>query len=414
MEVLEKQTAAQRYAEYKDSGMEWLGEIPEHWELRKAKYLWDEKINLSTNGDETLLSVSQYRGITERSDDSRSESLVGYKKVNEDDLVINIMLAWLGGLGVSPINGVVSPAYGVYQLLDGANPRFFHYLYRTELYLAEFARKSTGVVPSRWRMYTEDFGQVLTLLPPPEEQTAITNFLDRKTAQVDQAIEIKQRQIALLKERRQILIHNAVTRGLNPDVPLKPSGVEWIGEIPEGWEVKALKYIAYLESGNSITSDDFTESGYPVYGGNGFRGYTNAYTNEGEYALVGRQGALCGNVNYAMGKFFATEHAVVVYPCNSESVLWLGESIKLANFNRLSQSAAQPGISVNVVKNVKFPYPSISEQRQIADYIKTIDFKADKSMMLKKQQIEKLKEYKTTLINSAVTGKIKVNHDWKD
>ena len=141
-----------RYESYKDSGVKWLGEIPSHWEMRRTKYLWQEKDRRSEFGSEQLLSVSQYDGVREAQSDSRSESLKGYKIVKREDLVINIMLAWLGGLGVSKHEGIVSPAYCVYKLIDVQNPRYLHYLYRTPLYLSDFARHSTGIVPSRWRM----------------------------------------------------------------------------------------------------------------------------------------------------------------------------------------------------------------------------------------------------------------------
>ena len=175
----------ERYSEYKDSGVKWLGEIPSHWEVRKAKYLWKESFSISENGSEELLSVSQYDGVTPAKGESRSESLKGYKIVNENDLVINIMLAWLGGLGVSKFNGIVSPAYCIYKNIANSNPSFLHYLYKTPLYLAEFARHSTGVVPSRWRLYSDDFGQGLTLLPPLDEQEAIAAYLDSVTSKID-------------------------------------------------------------------------------------------------------------------------------------------------------------------------------------------------------------------------------------
>ena len=227
----------ERYSEYKDSGAQWLGKIPKHWDIIKAKYLWNEVFSFSENGSENLLSVSQYDGITQAKNESRSESLKGYKKVAKDNLVINIMLAWMGGLGVSEYNGIVSPAYCVYRLKKAANPKFMHYLYKTPIYLAEFARHSTGVIPSRWRMYTDDFGQVLTLVPPIDEQDKIVSYLDKVTSKIDEAIAQQQKMIDLLNERKQIIINNAVTKGLNPDVPMKDSGVDWIGEIPEHWEV---------------------------------------------------------------------------------------------------------------------------------------------------------------------------------
>ena len=236
----------ERYSEYKDSGVKWLGEIPSHWELLKSKYLWKETFENSTSGKEDLLSVSQYTGVTKSKADSRSESLIGYKIVHKDDLVINIMLAWLGGLGVSNDEGVVSPAYCTYKLIRNYNPKFLHYLYKTPMYLAEFARHSTGVVPSRWRMYTDDFGQVVSLLPPVEEQDAIVRYLDAATSKIDKAIVMQQKMIDLLNERKQIIIQNAVTKGLDENVEMKDSGVEWIGMIPKHWEISSIKHLINL------------------------------------------------------------------------------------------------------------------------------------------------------------------------
>jgi len=403
------------YTAYKDSGVEWLGEIPEEWELRRIKYLFKEINERSLDGNGDLLSVSQYTGVTKKIDKleegdllTNASTLEGYKKVDADDLVSNIMLAWNGSLGFSPFKGITSPAYSIYRLNSKYEKRYFHYLLRTELYKSEFKRQSTGVIESRLRLYTDDFFRIWSFLPPIPEQTAIANFLDHKTTKIDQAIAQKEKLIELLKERKQILIQNAVTKGLDLNAKMKDSGVEWIGEIPEHWEVKALKHIAYLESGQTISSERFVQGGYPVYGGNGFRGYAQNFTNEGKHVLIGRQGALCGNVNYASGKFFASEHAIVVYHKKDINVLWLGEVIKTADFNRLSQSAAQPGIAVNVIKNELFPYPSIEEQEVIVKYIETQSSKIDKAITLQQGQIDKLKEYKATLIDSAVTGKIKV------
>ena len=397
-----------RYPSYKPSGVKWLGEIPSHWRLVRSKYLWKESFITSENGNEELLSVSQYDGITPAKGDSRSESLKGYKIVSENDLVINIMLAWMGGLGVSNYNGIVSPAYCIYKLNDDSNPKFLHYLYKTPLYLAEFARHSTGVIPSRWRMYTDDFGRVLSLIPPKEEQNAIVSYLDERTAKIDAAIAQQQKMIELLNERKQIIINRAVTKGLNPNAKMKDSGVEWIGEVPEGWEVRKLKHIAKLQSGDTISSDSFTEDGYPVYGGNGFRGYTNRYTNDGDYVLIGRQGALCGNVNYAHGQFFASEHAVVVYPYHKENLIWLGEVIRTSNLNQYSQSAAQPGLAVSMIQNISYPYPPENEKSEIAIYLKNHLSQIDKAIANCQNQISLLQERKQIIINEVVTGKVKI------
>ena len=262
----------QRYDTYKDSGVKWLGEIPSHWEVIKSKYLWKESFSISENGNEELLSVSQYDGITPAKGDSRSESLKGYKIVSENDLVINIMLAWMGGLGVSKFDGIVSPAYCVYKLTKDSNPKYLHYLYKTPLYLAEFARHSTGVIPSRWRMYTDDFGQVVSLLPLRKEQDAIVEYLDEKMAKINAAIAQQQKMIDLLNERKQIIINRAVTKGLNPNAKMKDSGVEWIGEVPEEWEVRRIKYI--LKQSN-IRSIDGHESSYSLSKSKGLIPFTD-------------------------------------------------------------------------------------------------------------------------------------------
>lgn len=400
----------ERYSEYKDSGVKWLGEIPSHWELLKSKYLWKETFENSTSGKEDLLSVSQYTGVTKSKADSRSESLIGYKIVHKDDLVINIMLAWLGGLGVSNDEGVVSPAYCIYKLIRDYNPKFLHYLYKTPMYLAEFARHSTGVVPSRWRMYTDDFGQVVSLLPPVEEQDAIVRYLDAATSKIDKAIAMQQKMIDLLNERKQIIIQNAVTKGLDENVEMKDSGVEWIGMIPKHWKIIRIKYLAKLQSGSNLTSNEISDTGsYPVYGGNGLRGFYGSYNCEGSYVLIGRQGALCGNINYAEDKFWATEHAVVCYPKKKYNTLWFGEVLRLMDLGQYSLASAQPGLAVERIKGLYMPYPSIEEQNKIALFLKQNIGKIDLYARHCQRQIVLLQERKQIIINEVITGKVKVS-----
>lgn len=183
----------------------------------------------------------------------------------------------------------------------------------------------------------------------------------------------------------------------------KKTQIDWASKVPVHWEIKALKYIAKLQSGDTIRPEQFTEDGYPVFGGNGFRGYTKSFNNIGRLPLIGRQGALCGNVNYSSGYFFASEHAVVVYPKSGSSVTWIGEAIRTADFNRLSQSTAQPGISVAVGENQRFPHPPLAEQKAIAEFIDHKSDQIDQTIQIKERQIELLKERKQILIQQAVT-----------
>lgn len=313
MEVATTKVTYPKYPNYKDSGEYWMGEIPEHWEIKKLKNVFKEKkkvTNPSLNCGSISFGKVVYKDdekIPESTKASYQEVLAGEYLVNP--LNLNYDLISLR-IGLSSINVVVSSGYIVLKNAIELDKSYFNYLlHRYDV--AYMKLLGSGV---RQTISFNHIANSLLAYPPKEEQTAIANFLDDKTAKIDRAIAQKEQLIVLLKERKQIIIQNAVTKGLDPNVKMKDSGVEWIGEIPEHWEVKALKYIAYMQSGETISPDKFTEEGYPVYGGNGFRGYTDRFTNEGDFALIGRQGALCGNVNYVEGKFYASEHAIVVYP----------------------------------------------------------------------------------------------------
>lgn len=247
------------------------------------------------------------------------------------------------------------------------------------------------------------------LVPPLSDQNEIAAFLDRDTAKIDGFIAKKERLIELLQEKRTALITQAVTKGLDPNVPMKESGVEWLGKIPAHWEVKMLKRLAIMRAGTAITSKEIESVGeYPVFGGNGIRGYTGSFTHYGTYPLIGRQGALCGCVNFASGKFWASEHAVVVAPNASVDVIWLTSLLQAMSLNSYSQSAAQPGLAVETIGVLRAALPGIDEQRIIAAFLNRETAKIDSLVIKIKEAIDRLKEYRTTLISAAVIGKIDV------
>ena len=272
------------YAEYKESGQKWLGSVPAHWDVRRTKLILREVDSRSTTGKEQLLRVSQYTGVTQRkaadgsdAPDTRAASLVGYKRVSVNDLVINIMLAWNGSMGVSRFDGIASPAYCVYRLNKGAQPWYYHQLLRLPLYKGRIKAVSTGVIESRLRLYSDDLGRIEALLPPPDEQAAIVRFLDHANRKIDGFIRAKRKLIGLLNEQKQAIIHRAVTRGLDPSVPLKPSGIPWLGDIPAHWGiVRNMALFAHrVESGivglpvlqvslrSGITAEDLDQFGRP-------------------------------------------------------------------------------------------------------------------------------------------------------
>lgn len=428
----------ERYSEYKDSGVKWLGEIPSHWELLKSKYLWKETFENSTSGKEDLLSVSQYTGVTKSKADSRSESLIGYKIVHKDDLVINIMLAWLGGLGVSNDEGVVSPAYCTYKLIRNYNPKFLHYLYKTPMYLAEFARHSTGVVPSRWRMYTDDFGQVVSLLPPVEEQDAIVRYLDAATSKIDKAIAMQQKMIDLLNERKQIIIQNAVTKGLDENVEMKNSNCKFLGKIPSTWEVcKTLYVLSMPITDGPHTTPQLYDDGIPfvsaeaVSCGNGYidfshiRGYISdsfynecckKYIPQRDDIYMIKSGATTGKVAIVNTDVkFTIWSPLAVFRVNKKKVLpyFLYYSLQSSYYQLQVQDkwsfGTQQNIGMRMLEKLILCYPSIEEQAKIVAFIKKNVDNFDSAISNSQRQIALLQERKQIIINEVITGKVKVS-----
>lgn len=423
-----------RYESYKDSGVEWIGEIPEEWEIQKAKFVWRERNERSVTGDEQLLSVSQYYGVRPNLEQSRSESLVDYKITKKNDLVINIMLAWLGGLGTTKYEGLVSPSYAVYRSLIECNTTYLGYLYRTPNYLAEFARRSTGVVPSRWRMYTEYFGQVLTLLPPLETQERIASFLDQKTAGIDEAIAKKQKLIELLQEQKSILINQAVTKGLNPDAPMKDSGVEWIGEIPAHWLTPPMYARFRIELGKMLDSKRITGKRLLPYLRNTdvqWDGVNTSDLPEMDFAQneIGRftvkpgdllvceggeigRSAICDE-SFADATIGYQKALHRVRPSDeSESIEYLYFTFVCAGdcsaFTRTAKANTISHLTGEILSSYRFPKPPIDEQIEIASYLNKVCKDHEAVIKKNEESIARLQEYKQNLISSAVTGKIKV------
>ena len=357
-----------------------------------------------------LLAATQNHGVIRKTDyENRTveatKSLDTLKLVEIGDFVISLR-SFQGGIELCYEKGIISPAYTILRPTH-ITAGYFKHLGKSPIFIQLLKSMVTGIREGQ----NIDYGKLrenLLPIPPIAEQTAIANYLDTATAKIDATIAQQQKMIDLLNERKQIIINRAVTKGLNPNAKMKDSGVEWIGEVPELWEVRRLKHIAKLQSGDTISSDSFTETGYPVFGGNGFRGYTNRFTNDGDYVLIGRQGALCGNVNYAHGQFFASEHAVVVYPYHKENLVWLGEVIRASNLNQYSQSAAQPGLAVSLIQNICYPYPPKEERDEIALYIEKNIKVMEAGIKNYQQQISLLQERKQIIINEVVTGKVKV------
>lgn len=419
----------QRYESYKSSGLAWLGEVPSHWGLKKSKFLWREREDRSLLGDEQLLSVSQYSGVVPRVEDSRSDSLEDYKRCEPNDLVINIMLAWMSGLGVSKYSGIVSPAYCVYSQLENHNPSYFDYLYRTPQYLAEFARRSKGIVPSRWRMYTEDFGQILSLLPPREEQDRIVAFLDQKTAEIDAAIAKKERLIELLEEQRHTLISRAVTYGLNPDVALQENNCKWLGTTPLHWKIQKIKYCSKIFRGkfthrprNDPRLYDgpypFIQTGDVARAGKFITEFKQTLNERGlrvstlipKGTVVLTIAANVGDISI-LGFDACFPDSVVGFLPDSElerDYFYLALSVMKRQFMVSSIQNTQMNLNVDRIGSNSIAIPPLPEQRAIIKWADEITGFSEAAKTKLTDEICALRELKSTLVANVVTGNLKI------
>jgi type I restriction enzyme S subunit len=421
-------TVADRLEPYplnRDSGIPWLGFVPEHWEIRRLKYLLRERDSRSDAGREQLLRVSQYTGVTERASiggahgaaDTRAESLVGYKLVEPDDLVVNIMLAWNGSLGVSRYSGITSPAYCVYRFRRGLDPWYFHYLLRSASYRARIKAVSTGVVDSRLRLYTDDLYALPVPVPPTEEQRLIVCFLDDLDRRTRRAIRAKQQLIAFLSEKERALIHGAVTRGLDPNVRMKPSGLGWLGDVPEHWSIGAIKSELLNLNARRVPLSS-TERGsmadrrYDYYGASGVIDKVDDYLFDDDLVLIAEDGANLALRNLplaviARGKFWVNNHAHILKPRRG-SLEYFAALLECVDFRPWLTGAAQPKLTQDRLMAIKIPVPPDSEQFEIAAWIERETSGGKDAIAKARQQLDLLREYQASLIADVVTGRLDV------
>ena len=426
-------TTLKPYPAYKDSDLDWLGEIPAHWKsMRNTRFL-RERDSRSRTGSEDLLSVSQYTGVTRRADKfrddgliSRAASLEGYKLVSSGDLVINIMLAWNGSLGISHFDGLVSPAYGVYKVHESVDGRYLHYLFKTPSYLGIIKRESTGVVESRLRLYTDSLFRIHSPLPPLDEQRAIANFLDGMDARITRFLAARRKMIALLEEQKQAVINQAVTRGLDPDVPLKDSGVDWLGEIPAHWEVKRLRGIARVERGRfnfrprndpSLYGGDmpFIQTGSIAQANNVITSFSQTLSNAGvavsrifsKGTLVMAIAANIGDVAFLGFDACLPDSIIGFFPLPEVSVEYLRHALGAARLElqSLAPINTQGNLSIARISAIPLALPAIQEQRAISEHIDRETSRMDTLVSRYKHELDLMQEYRTRLISDVVTGK---------
>jgi type I restriction enzyme, S subunit len=251
------------YPEYKKSDLPWLSKIPVHWRVVRNGSLFAQR-NQTAFAHLPILEVSLKTGIRVRDFENSlrkqvMSDLEKYKRAAKGDLAYNMMRMWQGAVGVAPVDGLVSPAYVVARPFTEVAARYYSYLFRTDLYMSEVDAYSRGIVKDRNRLYWDQFKQMVSPAPRLDEQITIVRFLDHANRRIERYIRAKKKLIALLNEQKQAVIHRAVTRGLDPNVRLKPSGISWLGDIPEHWEVRPLKSL--LDKMDYGTSENLGSDG---------------------------------------------------------------------------------------------------------------------------------------------------------
>jgi type I restriction enzyme, S subunit len=426
----------QRYKEYKKLELPWLFEIPTHWEMKRAKQLFKTIDVRSSTGQEELLSVSANLGVVKRADANvtmfKAESYIGYKLCWPEDLAVNSLWAWQKGLGFSKNHGIISTAYSVYRLRNKQdyNYKYYDYYVRSSAYSWELRVRSKGIWRSRYQLLDVNFFDSPMICPPKEEQDQIVRYLDSKLAKINKFIRNKKRLIELLKEQKQAVINQAVTKGLDPDTKMKPSGIQWLGDVPEEWEVVKLKsrFSILAGCGFPIHLQGKQEGDYPFFKASDINkqemyvekanNYVDALTvKTNNFTVVNENAILMAKIGEALKK---NHRKINIVKCIIDNnlqamVLKSGINIKYAYYllrcidmSWFDNGGTVPSINNNKLMAIKIPLPNGETQASIVVYVETQTQTIDTTIDRIQKEIDLISEYRTSLISAVVTGKVDI------
>ena len=415
--------------------MEWLGDVPEHWQQKPIWSLF-KRIKRTNFPTERLLSVYRDYGVIPKDsrDDNHnraSEDLTPYQLVCANDLVINKMKAWQGSIAISELRGIVSPAYYIYQPKAEYHSKYIHFLIRSAYYIQSYKNYSKGIRVNQWDLESEAFTHIDLLLPSLDEQQKIVAFLDTETTRIDNLITKQEKLIELLEEQRKSIISHAVTKGLNPNAPMKDSGVEWLGEVPEHWNLKPIKFLAKT---NQLTLAENTDEDFEIqYVDIGSVSITNGIEKietilfkdaPSRARRIVKDGDIIVSTvrtylkaiayienppkNLIVSTGFAVLNPIrtVISPQYAKFT-FLAEQF-IAEVIAKSKGISYPAITATELADIKIALPPLNEQKVILQYLLEENLKMNKLISKQNQLIEKLKEYRASIISHAVTGKIDV------
>jgi len=423
------------YSEYKEYGDDWLGQVPEHWKVRKLRSVL-KNVTERNRPDLPLLSVVREKGVIVRDVTDQDanhnyipDDLTNYKVVRAGQFAMNKMKAWQGSYGVSQYDGIVSPAYFVFET-SGVEGPYFHAAIRSRAYVPYFTRASDGVRIGQWDLSKDRMREIPFAVPPPDEQAAIVRFLNHVDGRIRRYIRAKRQLITLLNEQKQAVINKAVTKGLDVSVCRKPSGVEWIGEIPDHWEVEQLKRRWRIADCKHVTVP-FVDEGIPLASVREVQAFeldlrsSNKTTPAWYQHLIsgGRRpnvGDLiyCRNVSVGACAFIGTDEAfamgkdVCLITSREQNQRFLNyvlhSEIHSIQLNQLLVGSTFKRINVDDIKALTVVVPPVPEQSEIVRYLDAVLPKHEAPIGLAEEEIGLLREYRTRIVADVVTGKLDV------
>ena len=395
----------------------WIGSIPKTWQDKKFKYVTKFLNGYAFKSDEyvpegiPVIRIGDIKPEIDLVDTKRlSESYLEIAKdfiIKKNDILIALTGATIGKSSVYDLYDIalLNQRVAVIRTLEIISNNYLKYLIDSVEFKSFINYECDG--GAQENIGKEDIGNFVLPVPSLEEQTAIANYLDEKTAQIDKLIAGKQALIDLMKEERTAIINNAVTKGINPKARLKSTGIEWLGDIPEHWEIKKLKWFFKLSRGFDLSSNQFIEGDYPVYGSNGVIGYHNEFNVTGPGITVGRSGSV-GEVNFIETNFWA--HNTCLYVEKNYGSDWKFGFYFLKNMDlkALSSGSVVGTLNRNYIHDELIGFPPLPEQHIIVKYIEIHTSRIDTTISKIEKEIELMQEYRTALISEVVTGKIKV------
>ena len=427
------------YPTMKDSGVPWLGDVPDHWEILPNRAVFSE-IKDRDHPEADMLSVTITKGVIRQRallEDSSKKDISNldrsaYKLVRPGDIAYNKMRAWQGAFGASEYEGIVSPAYVVQRPRESADCRYLHYLLRTPAFAKEAERWSYGITSDMWSLRPEHFKMIYSCLPPLSEQFAIGRFLDHADRRIRRYIRAKQKLIKLLEEQKQAIVHRAVTRGLDPNVRLKPSGVEWFGDVPAHWEVLTLRRVITRAVDGPHHSPRYLDRGIPFLSARNIKADRWSlgdakYISEADYAEFSKRVVPeVGDVLYTKGgttgvaravdlrfRFQVWVHVAVlkvqrhkVLPEYLALVLNSPRCYEQAQL--FTRGATNQDLGLGRMKGIVLALPQLSEQKVLLKWIEERTCGLNDAAERARREIELLREYRVRLIADVVTGKLDV------